>query len=177
MCSRQSVRCPGWTGPNCNPATVFEYLIHLTPGPRKYSWMTLRKACILETANFCIKWNLKASPEWTHVLHFFLCYQCNRGIDPTRLKQSRAALFARWKHDTQQVPHLVWDSDRHDALTQTVWFSHPCSCWLGQSRCAHKACAPAWRVWSNQEITGDSKEPGTKTRSRRSAVVQSSLHI
>lgn len=55
MYSRQSVLCPGWLSPNCNPATcrIFDPLN--TCVPKIYLDDPLRKACTLKTVNAVFK--------------------------------------------------------------------------------------------------------------------------
>lgn len=55
MYSRQSVLCPGWLSPNCNPATcrIFDPLN--TCVPKIYLDDPLRKACTLKTVNVVFK--------------------------------------------------------------------------------------------------------------------------
>ncbi len=74
MCSRQSVLCPGWPSPNCNPASwrVFD---PLSTWAQKINLDdTLRTACALKTVDAALQidGSLKISPEWKQQLHFVL---------------------------------------------------------------------------------------------------------
>lgn len=103
MCSRQSVLCPGWLSPNCNPATcrVFDPLstwvqkINLDDTPRR--------SCTLKTADavffLYMDRNLQISPEWTFwPITAFCLYQWNQSIKSTSYILKALHVLQVWPH-------------------------------------------------------------------------------